>query len=329
MRNEAIAVCVIAAAFAAHAQTIQPPLLGMVLDRSAARMRPVFGVPGAATLGATLDTGNDIHGAAVAAGGRYALVLSGAASNAGLLFFDGPAETALADVPGGVSQVALSPVGSAAALYYESEHAIRTVSGLPSAPGPALRFDLSALPAASAVWAVSDDGEYLLYAGGTSEVFVLGGESGFRRIATGGVPSALAFVGGSHDAIVATPDGTALISNASNRPELRSLSVIKVPAVPLYIGLSQDGSQGLLIGIASGHTSVERFHSDGTSNTGADSGASALDCHCDAISPQRTAGSSAFILSDYTGKPLPLLDAGADALRITFVPPALDSDRLP
>jgi len=336
MKIQAIAVCAIATALAAHAQTVQTiqtvqsPLLGMVLDKNASRLRPVYGVPGAATLGATVDTGENIAAAAIFAAGRYAVVLSGADSHASLLMLDGPVEKALSSVPAGVSAAALSPNGSAAGLFYENERVIRTVAGLPSNSTAVHSFSLAALPDGNAVWAVSDDGQFALYSAGTSEVFILGGETGLRRLATNGIPSALGFMAGSRDAIVATPEGTSEIRNVAVRPELRSISLAKAPAGPAFLGLSADGAQGFLMSRASGQTTLAYFSSDGTPDQGAQAAdAAAFDCQCTDFSPQRTAAPSVYILSNYTGKPVAALDAGATPARVFFVPPALDSAPLP
>jgi len=334
MKIQAIAVCAIATALAAHSQTIAPtinsPLLGMVLDRNAARLRPVYGVPGAATMGAPIDTGEDISSAVASAAGRYAVVVSGADSHASLLLLDGLSQTPLSGVPGGVSAAALSPQAATAGLYYDSERVIRTISGMPSSNGTVRSFSLAALPAASALWAVSDDGQFVLYSGGTSEVFILGGETGLRQLATNGIPSALGFMAGSREAIVATPEGTSMIRNLAVRPEMRAISLAKAPAAPAFLGFSADGTQGFLMGSVSGQATMARFSSDGTPDRGADAAnAAAFDCQCTDFSPQRTAAPSVYILSNYTGKPLPALDAGATPARIFFVPPALDSARLP
>jgi hypothetical protein len=334
MKIQAIAVCAIATALAAQSQTIAPtidsPLLGMVLDRNAARLRPVYGVPGAATVGVAIDTGEEISSAAASPTGRFAVVVSGADSHASLLLLDGPSQTPFSGVPGGVSAAALSPQGSTAGFYYESERVIRTIAGMPSNNGALRSFSLAALPGANPLWAVSDDGQFVLYSGGTSEVFILGGETGLRRLATNGVPAALGFMAGSREAIVATPDGTAIVRNIAVRPEMRGISLAKAPAAPAFLGFSADGTQGFLMGRVAGHATMARFSSDGTPDRGADAAdASAFDCQCTDFSPQRTAAPSVYILSNYTGKPLPALDAGATPARIFFVPPAMDSARLP
>ena len=245
-----MAVCAIFAVLPAHAQTpLNPqqaeiPLLGMVLDRGAARLRPVYGVPGAATLGDPLDTGHDIQSAAVAASGAYALVLSGANSAAALLFANGPVEKALDGIPDGASQAILSPSGTAAAFYYSSDRDVKVIAGLPDNPGPVQSFDLSAFPSDSPLFAVSDDGASLLYSGGTFEVFVLGGRSGFRRLAMNGVPSALAFRAGSHDALVATPAGAEWITDTARSAAMRTVALAKNPVGALvcrYIGRWRSG----------------------------------------------------------------------------------------
>jgi len=324
-----MAVCVIASALGVRAQTPQTfsaqtpatPLLGMVLDRDASRLRPIYGVPGAATLGATLETGNDISAAAVSASGRYALVISGSDSHAALLFPDGPSETPLNVAPG-VSEIALSPAGTAATLYYSSERMIRVLSGLPDAPLQSRSIDVSALPSGKLLAAVSDDGLSVLCSAGTYEVFILGGESGFKRLALNGAPSALAFRRGSRDAMIATPAGAEWIDDTTARASVKHIALGKDSLSASFIGISRDGLQGFFME-STGRISLAAL------NSADRSGAESLNCNCAEFAPQPAAGGTGYILSEYKGKSISLLDAGSNPPRIFTIPPATVDGRLP
>lgn len=319
MKIPAIAVCAIATALAAQSQTvIDSPLLGMVLDRNAARLRPVYGVPGAATMGDPLDTGNDISAAAVSPTGRYALVLSGADSHAALLFADNAKETPIAGVPSGVSQLALSPDGTAGALYYSSERVVRVVSGLTGVAAQQVRsIDVSALPSTKPLLAVSDDGASVLYSAGTYETFILGGESGLRRVAMSDVPTALAFRQGSRNALIATAAGAEWIEDVGLRISTRHVSLDRNSTAASYIGISRDGTQGIFMESA-GRVSVAGLNS----TTGSGDSANSVNCRCTDFAPQPAAGGTGYILSEYNGKSISLLDASTSPARVFTIPPA-------
>ena len=327
-----MAVCAIVGALGAHAQTpsyAQPaggqtvgaPLMGMVLDRNIARLRPVYGVSGAAVLGAPLETGDDIGAAAVAANGQYALVISAATSRAAGLFAAGPTETPLAGVPEGVSPSALSPEGTAAALYYAGERTVRVVTGLPGTDVQVRSFDVSALPAGKLLTAVSDDGRSLLYSGDTEEVFLLGGVSGFHRVALNGVPTALAFRRNSHDAVVATAAGAEWLENTTDGAAVRQVAIDQNSLDASYIGISRDGAQAYFVE-STGHVALGGQNRAARSPEG---GADALACSCDRVAPQPAAGGTGYILSEYEGKPISVLDAGSATPRV-YVIPAVSAD---
>lgn len=305
-------------------------MLGMVLDKDISRIRPVYGVPGAAVLGDALDTGNDIHAATVAASGQYALVLSGTDTHAALLYADGPLETPVAVVQAGVSQSALSPDGTAAAFYYAQDQTVQVVSGLPAAAVAVRSFDVSALPGGTVLAAVSDDGQWVLYSGDTYEVFVLGGESGLRRVALNGVPTALAFRSGSHDAMVATAQGVEWIEQTARGLALRPVAL---PGNAVtgnrgnisYIGISRDGSQGFFME-STGRVSLAGL--DATRSAGV--AAQSLGCNCAGATPQFAAGGTSYILSEYQkGNPISLLDAASSPTRVLLIPPSSPDGRLP
>jgi len=318
MKIPAIAVCAIATALAAQSQTvIDSPLLGMVLDRNAARLRPVYGVPGAATMGDPLDTGNDISAAAVSPTGRYALVLSGSDSHAALLFADGHTEIPIAGVPFGVSQLALSPEGTAGALYYATERVVRVVSGFPGSAAQVRSIDVSALPSTKPLLSVSDDGGSVLYSAGTYETFILGGETGLRRLAMNGVPTALAFRQGSHNALIATAAGAEWIEDSGLRMSTRHVALDQDSTPASFIGISHDGTQGIFIE-STGHVSMAGLSSSSRSGDSANS----VNCHCTDFAPQPAAGGTGYILSEYNGKPISLLDASTSPARVFTIPPA-------
>lgn len=241
------------AALALYGQpgSITGPSLGFVFDSSSHALRRIQGIPGAALVGTPMDFGFPVSAAYVAPRLDSVFVVAGE-GQARLFRLTGqptgaPALVAI-DSLGTPRRVVYSPSGSAAALY--SPGSVRIVKGLPDAPVLAGAINLRSNPRARTTLpdtlAVSDDGAYLLYAGGSGlELITLAGNS--RQVLQGGATLA-AFAPGGHDAAVV--DGTRLtfFQDIAGAATERSYDGI---ATPTALAFSPD-SQKLVVASATG-----------------------------------------------------------------------------
>ncbi len=194
---------------------IAGPISGYVFDPAARALRPVVGVPGAATIGSPIDLGFTASGvwvsplldSAVAAGTDGSVHFL--RLNSGTL-----AEASFSGAATAPQSVTFSPTGSAAALFSRNRAVI--VTGLPDSPTVSGTVDLAAdlarpsrLPALHRVaTAVSDDGAYLLRASGGS--VALYGAAGAHSVVADGTD--VAFAASGHKAALADLAGAGVVT---------------------------------------------------------------------------------------------------------------------
>ena len=142
---------------------IQAPTLGYVPDTELAAVRPILGIPGAATLGEALDLGVAIDAVAVSPRQDYILALSN--HHPVLVLPDGSGSLSLVrESASTVDRIVLSPSGSAAALMDSDGRTIQVIAGLPQAPYLARTAAAPTAYGSPTVVAVSDDASLLLAA---------------------------------------------------------------------------------------------------------------------------------------------------------------------
>lgn len=310
-----IGVLLAAALCAAQDTTarISGPVLGYVLEPETLGVRPVFGMPGAATLGPRLDLGADLDRAAIAQQAGYVLGAAGLERRVRLYRNLGGeiSSTPLAEVPPGPERILLSPVGSAAALVYGPADPVAVLTGLPGAP----EVRHAALPAGSRLWAVSDDGASLLIstpAGDAEAVHLVDAEGGLRFLISAGKTEAGAFLPGSPDAVVA--------DSSLNRVWWARGAGDVIPLAgeregisgPVAVSVSRDSRRVVVANAATATVAVLDL-SGGP--------ASLVACQCQLTGLERLAGNAVFRLSDLSGEPLWVFDGDAPEARVVFVPP--------
>jgi hypothetical protein len=211
-----LAACFLGAASITFAQ-IEAPQLGWIPD--GARIRPVYGIPAAAAVGAPIPAGQDFAQIAASPARNYVLV---SAADTGIMSIY-TQEHGLVPLDGAGSapdSVILSPRGFSAALWYSSIHQIQVITGLPDAP--AIRqLDASLLGSAPAALAVSDDGTWLAGVG-TGNVYAFGPTSEVNRLPIENVV-ALAFFQGSHNLAAASAAGLQTVTGIENFAVLSNL----------------------------------------------------------------------------------------------------------
>lgn len=312
-----------------HVQGV--PVLGFVLDESLHRLRPIVGISGAASLGPAFPSDVDLNVVAVSPKQDYVLALLGDTREAHILMAkDAFNATRIEGVLPGADRIVLSPDGSAAVLYSESTAQAQIVSGLPDHPSTSWNMDLSTLPARPGVMAVNDSGSVLLVAQMPSEpastddpppvaVFSLAGNLTYVKL--GGPVTAIAFVSGRTDAILAGGSQVVLIGDIAGQANAMDLTggdtrvsgTIAVAATP----------DARKVFVASRDTSkVVIFSTGGEAPTTAS-------CPCDLSGLFRLKGTSLYRVTPYTGDPLWMLDVSGANPRVVFVSPARDAGREP
>ena len=193
-------ICIVAACSACLAQEsrIIRPTLGYVHDARHRVVRPIWGTPGAATMGEPLQGFGEITSATIAHQRGYALAAIAEQAEMRLITLDEPTAVQTLAIPSAIAVIALSPDQRTAALVARDDRRLYVLTGLPQAPEI---MWTSESPSAVQNLAIADDGETLL-ASGAGSVFQVtrAGVSTIRQMDP--VP-ALAFLPGSRDAVAA------------------------------------------------------------------------------------------------------------------------------
>jgi hypothetical protein len=298
---------VMAAASAAQSNpgAVGGALLGIVFDENAGAIRPLNGIPAAATLGPRLDTGADLEQAAAADGG-YALAIEAATGAAVIVSASG--RRSLTGVPPGASAIALSPRGSAAAFFFKASRTAYVVTGLPGSAGtprPVI-FDRQPLSLA-----VSDDGAALLALernGRTGATILLYRDGKSPAVLHNGRAIAgMAFLPGSADVLIAESDAVRLVSEAFG-PQSIAGEGDGIAGVVAAAG-SADGDRVIIV-MASGQVAIRDRKSNALAT---------VSCACRPTALSRLRGAGVFRLNELWDGPLWLLDTDSPEPRILFV----------
>jgi hypothetical protein len=315
-----ISSCLLAAV--SSAQQVRQQAIGFVLDSATARVRPIWGVPGASVVGGPIDLGGAVSAIAASPKQDYVVFLSGPASTAQIWMHDTQTISVIANVRTGAAQVILSPEGASAAFYYPDTNRVHVVTGLPSAPVAAIDADLSALMNPLKSLAVSDDGALVL----ASESFVDGNAApavavfsaqGLPvRIPLTGPVSAMAFLSNSHGVLLSSASESVLIRDAVAQTGRITLPSAANSAVGVLS--SSDSSRAFFANAQAGTVSILSLNSAGAQPA-------IVNCNCVPTGISRTATPSIYRLTEDSGAPVPLLDVSSNQPRLLVVPPAVNS----
>jgi len=210
-RRIILVACCLSTAASAFAQ-VGAPQLGWVPDGT--RIRPVYGISAAAAVGAPIPVDQDFALIAASPARNYVLV---AAADTGtvslyttLLRF-----VPLAGAGSAPDSVTLSPLRSAAALWFSSMNQIQVITGLPDAP--AIRqLDASFLGSAPGTLAISDDGAWVagtwIAGTGTSGLYAFGPNGEVNQLPVESA-TAVGFFQGSHNLAAAGPAGLQMVTS--------------------------------------------------------------------------------------------------------------------
>ncbi len=274
---------------AAAAAPVRGPWLGLVFDSGSKSLRPVLGLPGAASLGAPLEIPFALERAVAAHRGGFALAID---SGGSVFAVAADGARKLAGVRPFPGEIVFSPSARFAALYYGEEESVDLVSGLPDRPALAARLRT---PGPVAALAVSDGGVVLagLRAGAVYDL-----RQG-RSVLAVGEASAIAFIGATGDALVADR-AAGLVYRIGVR---RGSFAVKEPGA---LGVSADGRRAVVAGAAPVVLNLE---------TGT---AEEAPCACKATLAEPLAGNAVFRLTADSEPVMWVLDAAGP--RLFFIP---------
>jgi hypothetical protein len=318
------------------------PVLGFVLDQSGG-LRPLIGVAGAASIGDPLGLSFPVVQAAMPPNHDYILATSGNGSWPVLLqvrgntinvqsvasFFGNArgepgncygrdplhghaCNVDSAGAPAGIDAIALSPTGSAAGLYSQSQGRIYAFGNLSQMPVALGTFDTAALGNVGA-FGISDDGGTVIVGGSTpnpGSIYLIGSGQGPQLIGSLQHPAAIQFLRNSSSAIVAD-DLDNKIYEASNGQLYAIASTSDGITTPAGIGISNDNQRVFVGNAASRSITTISLNGAATQST---------PCNCALTGMQPTSADSVFEVTGFSGGPISLFDGGSATSRMIFVP---------
>jgi hypothetical protein len=322
--------------------TVALPVLGFVLDQ-AGGLRPLIGIAGSASVGSPLNLGMAIVQAAIPPAHDYILAIT-ADSNwpvllhvsgntisvgSGNVFFtnrnalisgcrgaafadDGGRCRGRVDLSPRIDRIALSPTGSAAALFSEAGGRIYTFSNLSHSPTSLGSFDVSALGTISA-FGISDDGHTLALGvsdGRGGSLYLAESGQSPRLIASMAHPSAVQFLRNSAGAVIADD-----IDNAIYALQGGQVYPIAGPAdgiaTPVGVAASNDNQKVFVGNSATGSVTTIGLNGTGMQSTS---------CNCTLAEFQPTNVDSVFELTGFSGGSISLFDGNSTTPRMILVP---------
>jgi len=242
---------------------LSAPMLGYVPD--GAKLRPVHGIPAAAAVMPALDSDRELRRSVVSPNQDYVLA-SSADSGEVLIVRPGQGSRSLTGAILSPDAMVLSPNGSAAALYFSSNHHFQIVKGLPDSP-EIREVDATFLGDVPAALAISDDGQWLAGAWALG-VHAFGPHGEVNSLALDDSATALAFFHASHDLAAATAPGVYVIADVGGRNLVGHL--IATPDAALFAAVTFNNHR-VILASASGRIAALDL------DTGA---ASTADCAC-------------------------------------------------
>ncbi|HZS51772.1 MAG TPA: hypothetical protein VFA54_12975 [Bryobacterales bacterium] len=297
---------------------ISGPTLGYLWDQQYAGLRPILGIPGASVVGPVMNLGGAFRSVEVSPGLEYALAI--AAGSGKVLLVDlrtgAPAGREIDGALINPARIIFSPLGRFAGLYDSQLRSVQVIGGLPDAPAIAGTADLSGPPSVLTAMAISDQDGLVLAAASENRrgsVFAVSPGNPPRFVAQVGRASALSFLEGSQDALIADYDRSELLLVRDVQGAAQALTLAgPADGIANPIAIASAGRDGRVLAISESQITVLDLNG---------SAPAALPCACSLSGIHRLSGNGVFRLDSAAGKTL-LLDAGASNPRILFVPSA-------
>jgi hypothetical protein len=284
-----------------------PPTLGYLFDAAAKSIRPMSGIPGAASLESGLAVSSKLEKASISPNRKFAVaeIKDGEHLQLVALASGAAVSSELDGTPGTAEQVAFSAGGSTVAIWSRSTQKIQVWKGLPDRASLFKEIDFAELTAL----AVSDDGDAV--AAATDGGLVLAGAG--KTLASGSF-AGLAFVPNSHDLAAAeqTLDQVSLFSRVDSDPEITQLAG------------NQDGvAQAVALAFSSDAKKLIVANLRGQSVLSIDLDSRAIvstPCDCQADGLYRAQGNAVFRLTNGSQDLIALFDGDSDEPRVLSIP---------
>lgn len=297
--------------------TLGGPMLGFIADDKGATIWPLLGILDAAIPGPPLELSNAVVKATFSPQHNYALAVAAENAQPVLIRLD-VSNPQLFSIPGArfnPSLIAISPTGSAAALYDRGSKVLQLIAGLPDAARIAIELDTSVLGGDIQSIAISDDASLALVNVGNEQrtLWFLDAKGSVAPVSAG-QPSEMTFIADRHDAIIAD-DATQevfLMQGLDQNPVRSQAMVFRGPIRPfaaiaasadgrLIFAAQRDSEDVLVVDLQGGRTSV-------------------VSCHCKptVLSPMR--GAAVFRLNGLSNGPVTVLDASSGNPRTLIIP---------
>jgi hypothetical protein len=226
------------------AESMGGVLSGFLFDAHSRTIRPLHGVPGAATLGDSLQLNISISTAAISSRSDYALAVDRDRNNLIQIqrLRDQRSVRVLEKNTRKIGRIVLSPEGAAALLYRRSPDTVQVISGLRDSPQLLPEMSLDILNAEPAALAVNDDGHVLAATGSSLFLFEAGGSA--RSVLHANRISGVAFLNQTDDVLVADAGDSKIVfiskvSSVAAAFALRDQS--SGIAAPVAVRASRDG----------------------------------------------------------------------------------------
>ncbi len=302
------------------AQGFATPSLGFFFDLRSGEIRSLFGIPGSASIGPSIQLDRKLSSALVCSSRSFALGVGRIDGNVELVSL---AEAAVnnatpLNVPRRPSRLFFSPDCSSAALIYDSTAQAVVLSGLPERPSTRI-VDLSVLPTAAIAVAIDDPGTALLVSTsaegkGVVERFSNDVSGPQLILSTAGI-SAMTFLRNSPDAVIADPISNQLflLRDAAAGQSASSLVASKTEGVGDAASLAVSGDNRYVIVANSASASVAMIDLEKQSGQ-------ELPCSCQMKLVSALKSDSIFAFTDKVGHPIALLETAGLAPRLTLVP---------
>jgi hypothetical protein len=287
------------------------PSLGFVYDGNLNAIRPILGVPGAATVGAPLDIGFAVAHAAAAAQLRFVLATSVDDGRVRLARIQqsAPMVRLIDGALVSPDRMVLSPSGRAALLYSQNTARLQIITGLPDAPAVTEELAADGLGSAADL-AVSDDGAVVLFVADSNSVWLFNSNSGWMQISIPGVIAAVCFRPDGSDGLAISRSGELYTIQAGGATSYYGQIAVDQTSNPVAIRLSRDGRRAH---VAYAEGWIAEFDSaSGLLKT------ISCDCRPTALDPVNSA--AVFRVNDLSTGPVMLFDGSGANLRMWFVP---------
>jgi hypothetical protein len=293
---------------------LRGPWLGLVFDEASKSVRPLAGLPGAATFGPPLELPFALERAAVAH--RAGFLLAMEAGTSAVIAVTASGARKLSGVTAAPDRIVFSPSASAAVLYHRERGLVEVLGGLPDHPALVASLDVSTLPAPPSALAVSDDGLVLAACAtgpDAAVVFMTGKGRRPTPVLTARQAGAVAFIGSSHDALVADGAANLIYRIRDATGAVAVAGAAEGVSTPVALAASADGKRAAVAN--AGDASVLLLDLEGGK-------AIQLSCACQPSLAEPMAGNAVFQVTGSSDPQVWLLDGDAPNPKLLLVPVA-------